>query len=341
MPLSFVVGRYFVYVLAGSLVTCGIPLVALWVMISAGTILPANWGPAHVDEVAAALAAADAFDAQQVPAAYGFVLLDADGERVLAGDADAARLDQARRAVDAAGDGPGDAAEVVDASTDGGMYPTAFRAVEMQDGTWCVLSYQLLPQWSSRKLRDTWPNPQTVVLAAVLAGIVVVIVGVALRASHVLTRKMQPLVRAADAVGARDLDFAVERSDVAQVDDVLAAMDRMRASLKASLEEQWAGEQERREQMTLLAHQLKTPLTVLLGNTELLLEELAEQQECKPGQEGPAHRERLEELRALREAALEANACVGRLISASRSPLAVAGVSSANRKDSYRTERRL
>lgn len=324
MPLSLVVGRYFVYVLLGALVLCGIPLVALWLMISAGTILPANWGPAHVDEVAAELAAADAFDAQEVPAAYGFVVLDAEGGQVLAGDAAAAQLDQARRAVSAAHGASATSGEVVDATTDGGMYPTAFRAVQLQDGTWCVLSYQLLPQWSSREMRDTWPNPQTVVLAAVLAALVAVIVGVALRASHVLTRKMRPLVRAADAVGARELDFTVERSNVAQVDDVLAAMDRMRASLKTSLEEQWAAEQERREQVTLLAHQLKTPLTVMLGNTELLLEELGEQErllgqeELEPAAVDDARRERLEELRALRAAALEANACVGRLISASR-----------------------
>ena len=324
MPLSLVVGRYFVYVLFGALVLCGIPLVALWLMISAGTILPANWGPAHVDEVAAELAAADAFDAQEVPAAYGFVVLDAGGEQVLAGDAAAAQLDQARRAVAAARDASATSGEVVDATTDGGMVPPGLPGG---------------PAARWHLVRAVLPAAAAVVVAGdarylaesadggarcSACGARCRDRGGALRASHVLTRKMRPLVRAADAVGARELDFAVERSNVAQVDDVLAAMDRMRASLKTSLEEQWAAEQERREQVTLLAHQLKTPLTVMLGNTELLLEELGEQErpfgqeELEPAAVDEARRERLEELRALRAAALEANACVGRLISASR-----------------------
>ena len=74
------------------------------------------------------------------------------------------------------------------------------------------------------------------------------------------------------AASERDLDFEVGASGVREIDDVLGAMDEMRASLKRSLEAQWRSEQAQREQIAALAHDLKTPLTVVRGNVDLLLE---------------------------------------------------------------------
>lgn len=79
---------------------------------------------------------------------------------------------------------------------------------------------------------------------------------------------------AANAVAADDLERPAGGSDVAEVDDVLAAMERMRVSLKSSLEEQMASEEARRERMETLAHELKTPLTLIQGNAELLAADL-------------------------------------------------------------------
>ena len=93
---------------------------------------------------------------------------------------------------------------------------------------------------------------------------------------------MEPLADAVRRIEERDLDFEVASSRVREIDDVLAAMDGMRASLKDSLEAQWRGEQAQREQIAALAHDLKTPLTVVRGNVDLLLEgELSgEQRAC-------------------------------------------------------------
>ena len=57
----------------------------------------------------------------------------------------------------------------------------------------------------------------------------------------------------------------------------MAAMDTLRKSLAASLKEQWALRRQRQAQVAALAHDLKTLLAVISGNTELLLEEPAGQ----------------------------------------------------------------
>lgn len=62
--------------------------------------------------------------------------------------------------------------------------------------------------------------------------------------------------------------------------DVLAAMDAMRASLAESLEARWAAERGQREQVASLAHDLKTPLTVLRANADFVAEELEDEKDA-------------------------------------------------------------
>ena len=64
------------------------------------------------------------------------------------------------------------------------------------------------------------------------------------------------------------------------MNDVLAAMDAMRASLAESLEARWAAERGQREQMASLAHDLKTPLTVLRANADFVAEELEDEKDA-------------------------------------------------------------
>lgn len=60
------------------------------------------------------------------------------------------------------------------------------------------------------------------------------------------------------------------------------ALDHMRLALKQSLYKQWYEDKMRQDQLSALAHDLKTPLTIIRGNTELLFDTSlsAEQREC-------------------------------------------------------------
>lgn len=268
LPLSFVVGRYFLYVLLGAAVVVGIPSLLFGVLLSNGSVLPANYAEQHVDEVANALASQDQFDADAIPSLYHYLHMGADGQ-IVAKDAgmDNGEVDRYLAAVKEQGTNtpfvsvaPGEGSERI------------YDVVTLKDGSSCVLSYRIMPEWADEASRSALPNPQDLYFLCMGVPLVALVVGVALRAAHVLTRKMEPLMAAADAVARQDLDAPVGASNVAQVDDVLAAMDRMRGSLKESLEAQWAAEQRQRDQIAALTHDLKTPLTVIRGNAELLLD---------------------------------------------------------------------
>ena len=80
----------------------------------------------------------------------------------------------------------------------------------------------------------------------------------------------------------QDLDFTTGKTKIAEIDRVLDAFDHMKLALKESLAKQWQDDKMRQEQLAALAHDLKTPLTIIRGNTELLLDlPLSdEQKEC-------------------------------------------------------------
>ena len=60
---------------------------------------------------------------------------------------------------------------------------------------------------------------------------------------------------------------------VREYESTLQALQTMGDALTGSLQKQWAMEQRQREQIIQLSHKLKTPLTIIEGNAELLAED--------------------------------------------------------------------
>lgn len=80
------------------------------------------------------------------------------------------------------------------------------------------------------------------------------------------------LMEGAARVEQRDLDFTM--GEVRGTRELYAlgnAFEKMRQSLRTSLETQWRAEQGRREMLAALAHDLFTPLTIIRGHAENLL----------------------------------------------------------------------
>ena len=308
LPLSFVIGRYFVYILLCALLFAGVPTAMFSSYMSRGIIYQANWAANNADATLVNFATEREPNLASIPVCYDYALVDADITRVA--DASQSFSDIRAQAI-AVATARREAGAEADANTGNlmrdGVY---YDAVQLKNGEWLVLAWDYMPHWADRA-RANWINPQDLWLGTMFVLMAASILVIALRASHVLTRKMAPLVDAAEAVGVRSLDFQVPRSNVAQVDDVLAAMEHMRVDLKRALEEQWETEAEHRVAVTRTAHELKTPLTVLYGNADLLLEEF----DRDPGSFTSEQRDELESLRA---AIHDADVALLKLIEATR-----------------------
>lgn len=274
MPLSFVIARYFAYAFAAVATAWLASFMALSAAISAGFVYEASWGPANAREVAEGLARDGVCGQQDVPTAYRYLILNKDGY-VLMTDLEGTRLEDATEMARAAL-----AADPGTVEIEGGGSGLTYAAFPLKGGGACALVSEYLPQWVSRDLASLLPNPQNLMLVGAAAGSALALALVARRASRVISRKMAPLAEAAGRVGAGELDFAVGSTNVREVNDVLAAMDAMRTSLAESLEARWAAERGQREQVASLAHDLKTPLTVLRANADFVAEELEDEKDA-------------------------------------------------------------
>ena len=82
--------------------------------------------------------------------------------------------------------------------------------------------------------------------------------------------KGESLGAAAQQISLDNLDVEISSSSITEVQRVVESFIKMKNELSNSLEREWQAQRNRRGQIAALAHDLKTPLTVILGNLDLL-----------------------------------------------------------------------
>lgn len=145
-----------------------------------------------------------------------------------------------------------------------------------------LLRYRLTSQFSNPVLRRICPTSDFCLIGLIMIEIIVLL----LLASHwfgkYTGRKIDKLLIVTRKIEKQDLDFKIESSGIFEVDRALSALEHLKQALKNSLAEQWQADKLRQEQISALAHDLKTPLTIIRGNTELLYDTILadNQKEC-------------------------------------------------------------
>ncbi len=136
----------------------------------------------------------------------------------------------------------------------------------------CIIQYSISTQFASAALRKFLPNPELLVGLLFCFAFLLVVFVLAYTFGKKITEKMEHLQNAAEKIQNQNLDFSIESSGIFEIDNVLFSIDKMKEALKVSLKKQWELEQTRRQQIVALAHDIKTPITIVRGNVELLIE---------------------------------------------------------------------
>lgn len=83
-----------------------------------------------------------------------------------------------------------------------------------------------------------------------------------------ISKPLTELINASNRIKHRDLDFKLEYKARNEVGELVQAFESMRVELEKSLSREWALEEERREYINAISHDLKTPLTIIKGHAE-------------------------------------------------------------------------
>ena len=252
-------------------------LAVLWwgglsALLRSGFVLPAGTAAGQADGLVRALEAGELTPAE-LPHYYRWATFDGSAQVVGQRGMDERHLGYARAALGG------------DRTLHGFPYQQYHRSAQLPDGTVCLLQFDYSMPYGSPALQGRLPEFQTCATAVLLAGW---LAAGALSTRHfagLLRRDAALLTAATGAIAARRLDVPLDGgARVRELGESLAAMEQLRQALARSLSEQWAMEQERTQALAALAHDLKTPLSIVSGSAELLEEDAL----------SPAQRERVD-----------------------------------------------
>lgn len=255
--------RFLFMLLGGLLGAVAIPFLLMTVSTTFGLITYGDYSEIRANELAPIIAATPDLSDVQIPMGIEYALLDKNYQ-LIETTLDENELEQAMR-------------YATTGASDQNLQKRYLFVT--RENEYVVLQYYIGAQYTNEWLNEHLPSPDILLIVLIAAGGIFVCLFLTTRFAKKLRLQLVPLFEATSEVAKQNLDFEVGHSNIKEFEDVLASFSRMKENLKSSLEQQWKAEQMQKEQIAALAHDLKTPLTVIQGNADLISEtELDEEQ---------------------------------------------------------------
>ncbi|KEI04180.1 sensor histidine kinase [Clostridium botulinum] len=134
----------------------------------------------------------------------------------------------------------------------------------------CVVEYTIKVTFANPTLRKYIKNVEDSSIILLFSLYIVEILIFSKYFKKRLEKEMKNLKDTTENIKMGNLDFKVKYSNILEINDVISSLDKMKSELNKSLTRQWNMEETRKEQIGALAHDIKTPLTIIKGNSELL-----------------------------------------------------------------------
>ena len=255
--------RFLFMLLGGLFGAVAVPFLLVTVSTTLGLTTYGDYSEIRANELAPILAATPDLSDVQIPMGIEYALLDKNYQ-LIETTLDENELEQAMR-------------YATTGASDQNLQKRYLLVT--RENEYVVLQYYIGAQYTNEWMNEHLPSPDILLIVLIAAGGIFVCLFLTTRFAKKLRLQLVPLFEATSEVAKQNLDFEVGHSNIKEFEDVLISFSHMKESLKASLEQQWKAEQMQKEQIAALAHDLKTPLTVIQGNADLISEtELDEEQ---------------------------------------------------------------
>lgn len=136
-----------------------------------------------------------------------------------------------------------------------------------------VLAYQVTPIFSSEKLYNKIKNVE---LAYLLSSFAIWLIGFTYlikKSQKIIKSEINLIATSNNNIKNMNLDYERKSSKYTEIQGVLDSLDIMARDLKKSLKDQWQTEKNQKDLIESITHDIRTPITLIKGNTELLKEE--------------------------------------------------------------------
>lgn len=253
--LQLVFLKYLLSVALGLAVSAGLALFLFTMAYRLNGIVPADATEQFILRNKAKIAQAEPFDPTLIPENVGYVYLADDG-RLLASNMSAVERKKAMAFL---------RGQVMSTSS------SAYMEIERREGV-VVAHYTLKPRYSNPWMEAHFPPVNYLFSALMVSLCFISAMTITLIWARRLTKQLMPMIEASEEIAKQNLDFEIGTSTIKEFNGVLNAFEKMKIALSRSLREKWTEEANRKNQISSLAHDLKTPVAIIHGNAELLKE---------------------------------------------------------------------
>jgi len=256
--LRYLISKYVIMELVYSFFIVVLFYVGLNVLLNTGVVYPANYADIQSEKVEAGFQTED-WTLVEIPYYYDFLYLK-DG-KIIENTIDKKYDDLVQQAIK---NGRAISGEIIGSNI--------FKAYT-RGNRQLVIRYRVNVIFANEKLYKIFENFEWGYIVFIL---MIWFFGFALlliRSSNILKREIYKIAMANDNISRMDLDYEREHSKYKEIDGVLRSIDVLAENLKKSLGEQWDMQVKQKELVEQLTHDIRTPITLIKGNLELLKEE--------------------------------------------------------------------
>ena len=155
----------------------------------------------------------------------------------------------------------------------------SFMEIQRSDG-YVLVAYDLKPYYKSPWMQKNLPQVNNIFLSLLIIFCLISIITITLIWAKKISKELNPLLEASEEIGKQNLDFQVKKSNIQEFNAILESLEKIKLGLSESLRTNWREEEKKRNQISALSHDIKTPVSIIKGNSELLGEtNLTEEQQ--------------------------------------------------------------
>lgn len=145
----------------------------------------------------------------------------------------------------------------------------SFMEIQRSDG-YVLVAYDLKPFYRNPWMQKNLPQINILLLILLIIFCLISIITITLIWAKKISKQLNPLLEASEEIGKQNLDFQVKKSNIQEFNAILDSLEKMKVGLSESLRTNWREEEKKRNQISALSHDIKTPLSIIKGNSELL-----------------------------------------------------------------------
>ena len=152
------------------------------------------------------------------------------------------------------------------------IYAKYFKKLTYKDKN-LILAYQVSPILASEKLYNKIKNVELLYLFLSFIIWLMGFIYLIRKTQRIIKSEINLIATSNENIRNMNLDYDRKISRYTEIQGVLDSLDIMARDLKKSLHDQWQTEKNQKNLIESITHDIRTPITLIKGNTELLKEE--------------------------------------------------------------------